>query len=491
MKTHAAAKKQSAMGHRPSGPMTGGRFGPARGGDEARIRHILRSLPVQRKLTVGAPDDVYEQEADRVADEVMRMPDRIDALARRRTDEEEPASDVPVARGQLAEPRVQRSPDKRDRLEAYLEFLRQNRRIEGRKTSKALALEMVEKGIRTTGSEYFLPDALQYLLIAELLRGGTTRAQRDGILEVLERMGEFSLKQVFLPGHVDVQNLAAEYRGAELTRLEDFFNRRFEGGLKQIKAGTIKIRGEYIPPGIPLASLDLVRKTLKWLKSNKKTAAAFFAGSWSANKIILLGEIHFDDVQRMFAGDMLKAHGGGDAGLALEIHVSLQHEVDYYVKHGRLPKDAKGWWRHDKHFKKLLDQARATKTQVIAMDTAARSDRDQHMAEEVKKLARGKKKILVYVGAEHIKEAQTGALGQRLATEFGGRSYAVDMFHPDKADYIYWMIKETFPGETSLGFDIDRSPLKKHLYPDILSAKYTFGENLDGYLYFHSTSSYK
>jgi len=31
--------------------------------------------PVQAKLTVGAPNDVYEQEADRVADQVMSMPD--------------------------------------------------------------------------------------------------------------------------------------------------------------------------------------------------------------------------------------------------------------------------------------------------------------------------------------------------------------------------------------------------------------------------------
>lgn len=33
-------------------------------------------LPVQRKLTVGQPNDPYEQEADRVAEQVMSMPDR-------------------------------------------------------------------------------------------------------------------------------------------------------------------------------------------------------------------------------------------------------------------------------------------------------------------------------------------------------------------------------------------------------------------------------
>ena len=38
-----------------------------------QVRHILRGPSVQSKLTVGAPNDKYEQEADRVADQVMRM----------------------------------------------------------------------------------------------------------------------------------------------------------------------------------------------------------------------------------------------------------------------------------------------------------------------------------------------------------------------------------------------------------------------------------
>ena len=40
-----------------------------------QIRRILDSPKPQLKLTVGAPDDMYEEEADRVADEVMKMPD--------------------------------------------------------------------------------------------------------------------------------------------------------------------------------------------------------------------------------------------------------------------------------------------------------------------------------------------------------------------------------------------------------------------------------
>jgi hypothetical protein len=352
-----------------------------------------------------------------------------------------------------------------------------------------MALEMVEKGIKSSSHKYSLPDKLEYLLIAELLQGGTNKAHRAGIIQVLERMGSYSLTPVFQSGHVNVNTLVAEYKGGELARLKDFFKRRFEGGLKQVQAGRIKVRGESIPAGIPLSSLDIVRKTITWLKSHKKTATKFSSDAWSTHKIILLGEIHFDDVQRVFAADMLKSHGGADVGLALEIDISLQSEVDYYIKTGKLPRGAKGWWRRDKNYKKLIDQAKATKTQVIAMDTAARTDRDKHMAEEVEKLARQKRKILVYVGAMHIKEAQSGFLGQRLGSKFGGKSYALDMFHPGKDNYVYWLIKDAFPRDKSIGFDIDTSPLKAHKDPDL--TKYTFGENLDGYLYFHSSSSYK
>jgi len=39
------------------------------------LQHLLRAHALQPKLTVSRPDDVYEQEAERVADEVMRMPE--------------------------------------------------------------------------------------------------------------------------------------------------------------------------------------------------------------------------------------------------------------------------------------------------------------------------------------------------------------------------------------------------------------------------------
>ena len=39
------------------------------------VERLYRAGILHAKLTIGQPDDMYEQEADRVADEVMRMPD--------------------------------------------------------------------------------------------------------------------------------------------------------------------------------------------------------------------------------------------------------------------------------------------------------------------------------------------------------------------------------------------------------------------------------
>ena len=41
-----------------------------------RVRQLSRTIEIpDAKLTIGPVNDVYEQEADRVADQVMRMPD--------------------------------------------------------------------------------------------------------------------------------------------------------------------------------------------------------------------------------------------------------------------------------------------------------------------------------------------------------------------------------------------------------------------------------
>lgn len=41
------------------------------------VRRLIKSRALQAKLRIGQPDDIYEQEADRVAEQVMRMPDPV------------------------------------------------------------------------------------------------------------------------------------------------------------------------------------------------------------------------------------------------------------------------------------------------------------------------------------------------------------------------------------------------------------------------------
>ena len=79
----AAAQQKVSEQIRPSRSRTASTSSPSRSpanhlqkaiGNTAMTR-LLRSGQIQAKLTVSHPGDVYEREADRVADQVMRMPD--------------------------------------------------------------------------------------------------------------------------------------------------------------------------------------------------------------------------------------------------------------------------------------------------------------------------------------------------------------------------------------------------------------------------------
>ncbi len=75
MFTFALDKKRSSPARRVRQAHPGTVHGPTWQAHQDGIRHILRGPTVQPKLTIGAPNDVYEQEADRVADAVLRMPE--------------------------------------------------------------------------------------------------------------------------------------------------------------------------------------------------------------------------------------------------------------------------------------------------------------------------------------------------------------------------------------------------------------------------------
>jgi len=72
---HKAAKKKpspaAAVRSSSSSASATHHFPTNHQGDRAEVRNILHAVDVQPKLTVGAPNDRYEQEADRVAERVV------------------------------------------------------------------------------------------------------------------------------------------------------------------------------------------------------------------------------------------------------------------------------------------------------------------------------------------------------------------------------------------------------------------------------------
>ncbi|MDQ2996399.1 MAG: hypothetical protein M3R61_05005, partial [Chloroflexota bacterium] len=69
----AAAPQFAYAALRPSGQPLGA---------SVQIQHLAPTPLFQPKLTINAPNDIYEQEAERVADQVMRMPAPSVALQR-------------------------------------------------------------------------------------------------------------------------------------------------------------------------------------------------------------------------------------------------------------------------------------------------------------------------------------------------------------------------------------------------------------------------
>ena len=86
MKTFASKDKKYLSVHRNSGAAQPGHHFE-RTQQAGEVRRILGDPRLQPKLKVSDPNDAYEQEADRVADAVMRMPD--EALSRQPLEGEE------------------------------------------------------------------------------------------------------------------------------------------------------------------------------------------------------------------------------------------------------------------------------------------------------------------------------------------------------------------------------------------------------------------
>ncbi len=106
-------------------------FDPAAQIQRAHIRQVLRPPRVQAKLTIGQPNDKYEQEADRVADEVMRMPE---PRLQRQAEEKEEAEELIQAKPLVEQitPLVQRQVEPEEEEEEEEEEILQAKDVSGK-----------------------------------------------------------------------------------------------------------------------------------------------------------------------------------------------------------------------------------------------------------------------------------------------------------------------------------------------------------------------
>lgn len=110
MKTTVPSKKPDTKNHRPASKSSKANFSPMINSPVGQILHLQRTIgnqAVQRlfkssvipaKLKIGQPNDIYEQEADRVVEQVMNMPEpRLQRQAEEEDEEEELIQTKPLA----------------------------------------------------------------------------------------------------------------------------------------------------------------------------------------------------------------------------------------------------------------------------------------------------------------------------------------------------------------------------------------------------------
>ena len=83
------------------------------------VSRLIRSKALQAKLRIGQPGDVYEQKADRVADEVMRMPEpeTVSREELRRQPEEEEEEEL-LQTKEISGQNAETTPDLESRINA-------------------------------------------------------------------------------------------------------------------------------------------------------------------------------------------------------------------------------------------------------------------------------------------------------------------------------------------------------------------------------------
>ena len=127
-------------------------------------------------------------------------------------------------------------------LHAYLDFLRNAQRIEDDNESDDKARAIVASFRRGETKFVLTPDVV-ILLIREMQDGPTLDDDENAIVDLLERLPNPVLGQVFGRGGIDAGELRKDFDGPEVDRLLALFAERFEGGFEAVRRGRVVPRG--------------------------------------------------------------------------------------------------------------------------------------------------------------------------------------------------------------------------------------------------------
>jgi len=149
---------------------------------------------------------------------------------------------------------LNRSPDdefEESELQDYLRLLTRTGDTEGRLNSDNKARAIVNAW-RRGGSRYVLDARRKTLMIREMQEGFTGNPDEQAILEILERSYNFELSIIFGSSGIRVSRLNSDFHGTEWRRLQDFYRRRFVGGMAAMLSGTITPQGYPVPLGLDI-----------------------------------------------------------------------------------------------------------------------------------------------------------------------------------------------------------------------------------------------
>jgi hypothetical protein len=138
-----------------------------------------------------------------------------------------------------------------EELADYLRALRERGRPENDIDSDDKARAATQRWI-TGDSPFVLTPSLIALMILEMQLGFTGNEDEGAILELLERCRNHELAIVFQT--INPRTLNSDFHGEEWDRLQDFYQRRFQGGMQAVLDGQIRPMGDAVPLGTALSA---------------------------------------------------------------------------------------------------------------------------------------------------------------------------------------------------------------------------------------------